>query len=72
MIVKKNVLPGYHTWQTNIVRHRRILESLRRKKEGYMSLARHLQLLSTFLKRRSPRASLIFKMNSEWLKKKYK
>jgi hypothetical protein len=63
---KKGVLPMYHTTLPAGKRHKIILMSLARKKEGSTALGRHLLLLSTLTKRRAPRASKVFKANSVW------
>ena len=63
---KKGVLPMYTTKLPVGKRHKIILASLKRKKEGSTALGRHLLLLSTLTKRRAPRASRVFKANSVW------
>ena len=63
---KKNVLPMYHTTLPVGKRHKIILMSLAKKGEGSTALGRHLLLLSTLTKRRSPKASKVFKANSVW------
>jgi len=63
---KKGVLPMYHTTLPVGKRHSIILMSLAKKKEGSTALGRHLLLLSTLTKRRSPKSSKVFKTNSVW------
>ena len=63
---KKGVLPMYTTKLPIGKRHKIILLSLAKKKEGSTALGRHLLLLSTLTKKRAPKSSKVFKANSAW------
>lgn len=61
----KRTLMGYHPFTKMSMRHKALLKKVR--KEGSLSVGRHLVLLGTFTKRTIPRASRIYKKNSKWV-----
>ena len=69
---KPGLLKGYSATMIANARHRALMRVLHSTGETPLSIGRHLLLLSTLTKSRAPRASRVFKKNSNWMFKKSK
>ena len=61
----KTTVMGYHPFTKMSLRHKALLKKVR--KEGSLSVGRHLVLLGTFTKRTIPKASRVYRKNSKWV-----